>query len=629
MIRFIRFCIVGLLFFVSHCRAMDEKISSEKKQEKEKKFTLSLESDEIAELLNTSIVKGNNRRVRKYTRKLYKDGGHTAELRNAFNLAAENKKVTAGAILMKYIDFDASDLTVNEYRFMEKIGIEQVKRTEQIEKIVASKMVDTSEIVMDFLTMPKAATGTGRLYRPMLQALKDKDAKTVQSLAARGCDLDAKTKDGKTYLQVATEVGDVDSVRALIAHGAVLTKDIRKQLITSAKEKQQAFSEQKRLSENYDDVSKFIENLPIANTIEDFNTIPTDYKNKFTLLGLLNLMRDGTIIDSNGNSYCSHKKEWNRLEQMAQFKGLQKRGLNLKNVKFRHPNEGLLPFLYTSFDSKNICLAYEALKAGADPLYDQDRKDSCSPFMYQIAYGLPETVQLFMEQGIKPNEQCNGRFPLETAIIRNNVKTGEILLKNGSRVVNYSDDIYAEVNHMIPLITAIESGTPEMVQLLLKYGANPMYQSRFIENHPLCEAVYKKKTEIYKLLSDNCEQCVYANIILKNGTHEMLEYALQNGQDPDKGWDGQDLLDYAIQNNKEKEVELLLQYKATIRDYHMKRAFGKQNIEDLLLRYGADKTRFAELKKEEEKKKKEAEEKQKRADEEKKRQEEGCQCIIM
>lgn len=115
----------------------------------------------------------------------------------------------------------------------------------------------------------------------------------------------------------------------------------------------------------------------------------------------------------------------------------------------------------------------EAAKAALDQGADPNAGNSYEGYALTIAASLgdPEMVQLLVEHGADINIVLDeGYTPLAEAVDRGH-----------SQVVAYLLDIGVNPNQTASgvslLLTAAQSGRPDLVELLLQYGADPNYQS--------------------------------------------------------------------------------------------------------------------------------------------------------
>lgn len=117
---------------------------------------------------------------------------------------------------------------------------------------------------------------------------------------------------------------------------------------------------------------------------------------------------------------------------------------------------------------------------------------------YAVSNGRIEIVELFINNGISTEFL---KQPFWKAILNGNVKIVDLLLKNG-----IYHDMQMSTNIKSPgkraLIIATEKGYDEIVNLLIKYGAD-IYNQHIDREHPLIIAAEKGYTGVVKVLLEN------------------------------------------------------------------------------------------------------------------------------
>ncbi|TPX16523.1 uncharacterized protein E0L32_003817 [Thyridium curvatum] len=130
-----------------------------------------------------------------------------------------------------------------------------------------------------------------------------------------------------------------------------------------------------------------------------------------------------------------------------------------------------------------------------------------------------------------------------------------------------------------PLIGACESGSIDVVKLLLEHGADITRRNK-LGNTPLGTAASRGDVEIVRLLLDvGAERNPQLNIgwtpllqAARGGHHQVVEVLLQRGADPSAiTFTGQTALHIAVLNGKLEVVKTLLQNGATVAPLDNKR----------------------------------------------------------
>ncbi|MGK5593755.1 MAG: ankyrin repeat domain-containing protein [Parachlamydiaceae bacterium] len=222
-----------------------------------------------------------------------------------------------------------------------------------------------------------------------------------------------------------------------------------------------------------------------------------------------------------------------------------------------------------------------------------------SPLHFAVDYGTPKMIGLLVQHGADPYKQhLLGDTPFITTIKKKDVAKVEAFIKQGIDL-NYTKDEYSEA----ALSVAVDDGNIEIIQLLLKHGANPYGPLTrkipfllAIKNHDLAKvrAFIEGKTDL------NYQTPFYGSplhVALNYGTPEIIKLLIQHGAKPhqcDRG--GRSPFFLAVKTNKLKAVHTFIAggvdpnytNKEGETALHVAARDGTPETIKLLLQYGAN-----------------------------------------
>lgn len=212
------------------------------------------------------------------------------------------------------------------------------------------------------------------------------------------------------------------------------------------------------------------------------------------------------------------------------------------------------------------------LDKGADP---NQLSKAGTPLYIAASKGYPQSIELLMDRGASP-AIISGGTPLCVAIQEKNVECVKVLLDKGT-------DPNQSAMGFTPVYVAAVRGDLESLKLLFDKEANPNQKSR--GDTPLYATAFGGYLECAKLLLDRGAnlhekstfvESLPGNLLYSRGTTatfraacnghlECLQLFLDRGGDPnEKSDDGITPLCAAIQKNRLRCVEMLLDYGAKI-----------------------------------------------------------------
>ncbi|KAJ8667125.1 hypothetical protein QAD02_008787 [Eretmocerus hayati] len=180
--------------------------------------------------------------------------------------------------------------------------------------------------------------------------------------------------------------------------------------------------------------------------------------------------------------------------------------------------------------------------------------------------GSREIVSLLLKNGANVNHKSDWTTPLQIAIEKSCVDIVEELLSYGaSTETNFESREYLGLT---PLQVASQKGSKEIVDLLLRNGSNVNAASK-ANLTPLYIAAQRGHRKIVKLFLKHGATIDEKNpdlliAAVKYGYLRIIEFFLQRGASANMFHKGMSLLHSAAMYDREKVVELLLEYKADV-----------------------------------------------------------------
>lgn len=132
--------------------------------------------------------------------------------------------------------------------------------------------------------------------------------------------------------------------------------------------------------------------------------------------------------------------------------------------------------LYAAVEVNNHELVARLIEKGAD--VDQPIVEGGGAYVTPLALAVMKNkisiVKFLLAAGATPTAKHGDEFcPLETACERGNMKMATLLLESGANPDNQMPGGASNLKQGSPLFSAVNSNKPAMVELVLRYGANP------------------------------------------------------------------------------------------------------------------------------------------------------------
>ncbi len=181
---------------------------------------------------------------------------------------------------------------------------------------------------------------------------------------------------------------------------------------------------------------------------------------------------------------------------------------------------------------------YEFLVSGDDkePKVQQmeSKEDKNEKLMQDVLDGKLEVVEKKLEEGASANFEEKNETPLFAAVRMGNLQMVECLLKHGAN----PDSLCHGESKLSPIYDACVRGNLQIMEALLKYHANPDYRTIF-------------KVSVLEMA-------------VHKGNEQMVKALLEGGANPNLGVGEEPPIISAIRNNKKELVQMLLAYKADV-----------------------------------------------------------------
>lgn len=153
-----------------------------------------------------------------------------------------------------------------------------------------------------------------------------------------------------------------------------------------------------------------------------------------------------------------------------------------------------VPALHVAAANDNVKAATILIEHGAE-IDARDTANNDTALMYGIRDGKLNITEYLLRQGADPNlTDKNGLAPLHIATARNDVELVRCLLGNGTAV-----NARTAGHGRTALLIAAMSGFAEMVETLLKAGANPSLPDN-VGKLPLERALEYHRSDVVRLL---------------------------------------------------------------------------------------------------------------------------------
>lgn len=151
----------------------------------------------------------------------------------------------------------------------------------------------------------------------------------------------------------------------------------------------------------------------------------------------------------------------------------------------------------------NIKIAEYLINSGADVNAEYIHKDKkpSNPLFIAISYGFENMVQLLLKHGANPNYQLRGLTPIMHAVMNDDLKLVNELIKHGANIEGNSTDFQVS-----PLFIAVQKGSNELIEFLLQHEANfekPCYKQGLLYTSPLSLAIHLNRLDVLKMFVKN------------------------------------------------------------------------------------------------------------------------------
>jgi len=337
----------------------------------------------------------------------------------------------------------------------------------------------------------------------------------VQTLLAKGADVNVKDEKGRTALHIAAEWGHTDLVKLLINNGADVNATNKlgdTPLIEAAKKK------------NKDVVALLIgAGADIDAQQGLFLNTPLHWAAESGYIQIVELLLEsGANVDSKNRrgetpADLAMNIGHSHIFELLASKGV---GVTLHIAAFRGDLEKA-----------------KSLIAKGEDVNDGDAEGRTALHL-AVGRGHIDMVKLLLENGADPNsrERMSGATPLNLAVETGQKDMAELLLSRGANV----NSRYGQIN-VTPLQIAASQGNKDLAALLIAHGAdvNAMYESNWYKSDwtPLRYAIQNGNTEMIKLLIDNGARLdvtdrrgrSLATVAMYNEDREIVELLLTFG----------------------------------------------------------------------------------------------------
>ncbi|XP_057334146.1 putative ankyrin repeat protein RF_0381 [Microplitis mediator] len=402
------------------------------------------------------------------------------------------------------------------------------------------------------------------LRRALNRAIECENIPTVKLLIRKGADANLSDRGVKGPLEIAFDKKNVEMIEILIAAGFDATKtfDIDNSLHIAI------------IQNNYEKIKNFIENRVDINDTSYFKktplTLAVEENNKLVIELLLKngaKPEQATILAAIKNNNLDVVKI---LIDSGAYISLTTLLKVMEKVIYENEPERYI-FRGLTEDSGPLRLStsrkYEEfikllIKNGVDVNYQYSFKGS--PLDIACKHNDLELVKILVEAGANVHISLNEYYPIKSAVEHNNYQLAEYLV-NHCTAANIPCD-YSEA-----LICAVEWDRKEIVELLIKNGANINYMPLYTSS-ALIHSIKNCTPEITEML---VKAGANVNMNLRNNTalieaikvpdYKMIPYLIENGADVDVSINKiGSLLNWYFRSSKSAVISLALDVGADV-----------------------------------------------------------------
>ncbi len=377
----------------------------------------------------------------------------------------------------------------------------------------------------------------GRLGTPLHTAVAKNNYEMIELLIKHGADVNRESSRGRTPLDVAVNNSDTEEGKKIIA---LLQKLQKPTLSTAVKTNNlDALKELLKDKENLKEINEFGKSDNYGGGADGKTLLYYAAE-----LGYGDICRE--LIKAGANPALKGDRDCDLAPIVCAGRGGHADALKaFLEVKDKIPQYQLASALSEAATSGRNPGAKPAetvklmLDAGVNPewsIYEDKDKKGSTPFQTALQYGTKDVVDLFLAKGLKMpfwaackwgdtarmkehiaqgedvNKEYSNNIPINFAVDANQIEAVKLLLENKCRI-NFN----ATPELQTPLYIAAEKGHVDIVELLLKAGANPncgeiddmvnnnpLYVSLKNQHYKVAEALLKggARTDAYCMASE-------------------------------------------------------------------------------------------------------------------------------